>query len=93
MVNYGPTTQVVDHTLVHSGYHRSHLQIYENHISDLFLGTVCYTNPSSVLSSIKRFLSDNAKDYFNQNLSVFFQKEGIIHESSCVNTLQQNGIA
>jgi len=42
---------------------------------------------------IKRFWSDNAKDYFNQNLSVFFQKEGIIHESSCVNTPQQNGIA
>jgi len=42
---------------------------------------------------IKRFRSDNAKDYFNQNLSVFFQKEGIIHESSCVNAPQQNGIA
>ncbi|KAH0748613.1 hypothetical protein KY290_027845 [Solanum tuberosum] len=42
---------------------------------------------------IKRFRSDDAKDYFNQNLSVFFQKEGIIHESSCVNTPQQNGIA
>jgi len=42
---------------------------------------------------IKRFRSDNAKDYFNQTLSVFFQKEGIIHESSCVNTPQQNGIA
>lgn len=43
--------------------------------------------------TIKRFRSDNAKDYFNQNLSVFFKNEGIIHESSCVNTPQQNGIA
>jgi transposase InsO family protein len=42
---------------------------------------------------IKRFRSDNAKDFFNQNLSSFFQKRGIIHESSCVNTPQQNGIA
>ena len=42
---------------------------------------------------IKRFRSDNAKDYFNQNLSPYFQKEGIIHESSCVNTPQQNGVA
>lgn len=42
---------------------------------------------------IKRFRSDNAKDYFNQTLSSFFRKEGIIHESSCVNTPQQNGVA
>jgi hypothetical protein len=42
---------------------------------------------------ITRFRFDNAKDYFNRTLSPFFQKEGIIHESSCVNTPQQNGIA
>ncbi|WVZ24536.1 hypothetical protein V8G54_003080 [Vigna mungo] len=35
--------------------------------------------------SIKRIRSDNAKDCFNH--------EGIIHESSCVNTPQQNGVA
>ena len=33
--------------------------------------------------SIKRVRSDNAKDYFNQTLSSYFQKEGIIHESLC----------
>ena len=42
---------------------------------------------------IQRFRSDNAKDFFNQSLSSFFQKHGIIHESSCVYTPQQNGIA
>ena len=42
---------------------------------------------------IKRFRSDNAKDYFNQILSPYFQREGIVHESSCVNTPQQNGVA
>ena len=42
---------------------------------------------------IKVFRSDNARDYFNQVLSSYFQKEGIIYESSCVNTPQQNGIA
>ena len=42
---------------------------------------------------IKRFRSDNTRDYFNQILSPFFQKEGIIHESSCVSTPQQNGVA
>ena len=42
---------------------------------------------------VKRFRSDNAKDYFNQVLTPYFQREGIIHESSCVNTPQQNGVA
>lgn len=37
--------------------------------------------------------SDNARDYFNQTLSPYLEKEGIIHESSCVNTPQQNGVA
>ena len=42
---------------------------------------------------IKRFRSDDGKDYFNQNLSPYFQKEGIIHKSSCINTPQQNEVA
>ena len=43
-------------------------------------------------TAIKRFRSDNAKDYFNQTLSSFFNTHGIIHESSCVHTPQQNGV-
>jgi hypothetical protein len=43
--------------------------------------------------NIKRFRSDNARDYLNQVLTPYFQKEGIVHESSCVNTPQQNGVA
>lgn len=42
---------------------------------------------------IKRLRTDNARDYFNQSLSSYFQKEGIVHESSCVDTPQQNGVA
>ena len=42
---------------------------------------------------IKRVRSDNAKDYFNHDLSSFFIEKGIIHESSCVYTPQQNGVA
>ena len=42
--------------------------------------------------SIKRVKSDNARDCFNHILSHFFQKEGVIHESSCVNIPQQNGV-
>ena len=42
---------------------------------------------------IKRIRSDNARDYFNLTLSTFLQNEGIIHESSCVDTSQQNEVA
>ena len=41
---------------------------------------------------IKIFRFDNACDYVNQILTPCFQKEGIIHESSCVNTPQQNEV-
>ncbi|KAJ9674605.1 hypothetical protein PVL29_023880 [Vitis rotundifolia] len=42
---------------------------------------------------IKSFRTDNARDYFNRTLSPYFQSQGILHDSSCVNTPQQNGIA
>ena len=42
---------------------------------------------------IKSFRTDNARDYFNQILSLYFQSHGILHDSSCVNTPQQNGLA
>ena len=43
--------------------------------------------------SIKQFRSDNAREFFNYHLSTFFEKQGVVHESSCVNTPQQNGVA
>ena len=42
---------------------------------------------------IKSFRIDNARDYFNQTLSPYFQSQGILHDSSCVNIPQQNGVA
>lgn len=42
--------------------------------------------------NIKRLRSDNGKEYFNHVLTSFCQKEGIVYESSCVKTPQQNGI-
>jgi len=42
---------------------------------------------------IKSFRTDNVRDYFNQILSPYFQSQGIIHDSLCVNTPQQNGVA
>ena len=41
---------------------------------------------------IKSLRSDNAGDYFNQTLSTFLQKEGMVHYSSYVDTSQQNGV-
>lgn len=39
---------------------------------------------------IKRFNTDDTKDFFNQTLSFFFHQEGIVHELFCVNIPQQN---
>ena len=38
-------------------------------------------------------MSDNVRDYFNQVLSPFSKEKEIIHESSCTNAPQQNGVA
>ncbi|TQD71560.1 hypothetical protein C1H46_042906, partial [Malus baccata] len=37
--------------------------------------------------------SDNGKEYLNYGLGTFFQQHGIIHQTSCPHTPQQNGIA
>ena len=41
---------------------------------------------------IKIFRSDNAREYFNQNLTPYLKKEDIIHKSSRVNTPQQKKV-
>ena len=35
---------------------------------------------------IKSFRTNNARDYFNQILSPYFESQGILHDSSSVNT-------
>ena len=42
---------------------------------------------------VKIIRSDNGTEFFNLTLGSFFQKEGIIHQSPCVDTPQQNGVA
>ena len=37
--------------------------------------------------------TNNAKDYFNSILRAYLIQEDTIHQSSCPNTPQQNGIA
>ena len=42
---------------------------------------------------IKRLHSDNGREYVNQNFSKFLQENGVVHELTCVDTPQQNGVA
>ncbi|CAJ2666701.1 unnamed protein product [Trifolium pratense] len=44
-------------------------------------------------TNIQVFRCDNGKEYFNTMLSDFFRENGIVHQSSCPNTPQQNGVA
>ena len=42
---------------------------------------------------IQRFRSDNARDFVNSDLASYFAERGILHETSCVATPEQNGMA
>jgi len=44
-------------------------------------------------TKIQVFRSDNGKEYFNKALGNFFIEKGIVHQSSCNDTPQPNGIA
>lgn len=37
--------------------------------------------------------TDNAKDFFNSSLSFYLQSHGVVQQSSCAHTPQQNGVA
>lgn len=42
---------------------------------------------------VQIFRSDNGKEFFNKTLNHFLLENGVVHQSSCVNTPQQNGVA
>lgn len=44
-------------------------------------------------TSIKVLRSDNGREYTNVQLQTYLQQHGIIHQTSCINTPQQNGTA
>ena len=46
-----------------------------------------------VKNQFQLFRSDNGKEYFNEHLGNFFEEKGILHQSTCRDTPQQNGIA
>lgn len=37
--------------------------------------------------------TDNRKEFFDRSLGDYLLGEGIIHQSSCVDTIQQNGVS
>ena len=43
--------------------------------------------------NIQILLSDNGREYFKNVLGLFYLEKGIVHQSSCVDTPQQNGLA
>ena len=43
--------------------------------------------------SIRVLRSDNAREYFSAPFTSFMSQHGILHQSSCAHTPQQNGIA
>ena len=43
--------------------------------------------------SIKRLRSDNGTEFVNLEFSKFLKDNGVVHELTCVNTPQQNGVA
>jgi transposase InsO family protein len=43
--------------------------------------------------NIKVVRSDNGTEYINHEVQTIFQNGGIVHETSCVGTPQQNGVA
>ena len=44
-------------------------------------------------TGIQIFRTDNGKEFFNSFLGNYLFDEGIVHQSTCVDTPQQNGIA
>ena len=44
-------------------------------------------------AKIKIFRSDNGTEFVNNNFINLFSKKGIIHQTTCINTLEQNGVS
>ena len=44
-------------------------------------------------TNIKVLRTNNGREYYNSMLNFYLQKNGIVHQSSCVDTPQQNGVA
>ena len=65
----------------------SWIYLLKNKSDVIHIFSIFYTMVQNQFDTkIKKIHLDNARDYFNQNLSQWFQKKGITHESSCITT-------
>ncbi|CAH9120171.1 unnamed protein product [Cuscuta epithymum] len=55
--------------------------------------TFCAEIQTQFGHSIKILRSDNAKEFFGASFNQFMTSRGMLHQSSCVHTPQQNGVA
>ena len=60
--------------------------------------TICIKNLCVLIEqqfgkTVKGLRTDNAKDFLNKELNEFLASKGIVHETSCPYTPQQNGLA
>lgn len=69
----------------------THLVPTKQHVIK-FLKTFLVYTQNQFNHSVKVFRSDNGGEFFNQILNEHFAEKGIIHQSSCSQTPQQNGL-
>ena len=58
-----------------------------------FVNICVYLKKIYIYISICVLHSDNAKEYFSAPFTSFMSQHGILHQSSCAHTPQQNGVA
>ena len=63
--------------------------------SELFphFSAFCAEIQTQFHASIQTLRGDNAKEYFSEPFQSFMLQHGILHQTSCVDTPSQNGIA
>ncbi|GJV31700.1 putative RNA-directed DNA polymerase [Tanacetum coccineum] len=66
---------------------KSKTEVYENIVNFINLIYTQFDN------QVKIFRSDNGTEFVNKNMQLFCDKNGIIHQTSCAYTPQQNDIA
>jgi transposase InsO family protein len=47
----------------------------------------------NITQKVKVFRYDNGTEFINQNFTEFFKQKGVLHQTSCVYTPEQNGVS
>lgn len=68
-----------------------HLFSHKTNVFTLLQAFVSYAE-TQFHTSIKSIRSDNGLEFCEKHVEVFYKSKGIIHQTSCVDTPQQNGV-